>query len=110
MALATTLASEGVGMAAAAWLLRGWRPHWRRALWLALAVNLVSHTLFWYALPHILAQYPNALLPVELLVVLAEGCVYAATVARPAWSAWPVSFLLNWASWWLGAEVWRFVA
>ena len=47
IALLTTLAIEGLGMAVAALLLPGWRPRWRQAVLLAVGLNLVSHTLFW---------------------------------------------------------------
>ena len=45
IALLTTLTIEGLGMAAAALLLPGWRPRWRLApVLLAFGLNLVSHT------------------------------------------------------------------
>jgi hypothetical protein len=109
IALATTLIVEGVGMAFFALLLPGWRPHWRKAVVLALAVNLVTHTIFWVALPY-LAPRPAPVIPLaEVVVVLLEGAVYALTVARPRWSAWAVSFVLNWASWLLAAFAWQFL-
>jgi hypothetical protein len=106
-ALLATLSIEGGGMALLAWLLPGWRPRWRAAGLLALTLNLVSHTIFWYALP-LLPLPPATAIPVaEGIVIAAEGAVYAATVARPAWSGWAVSLALNYASWVLSSYLWR---
>lgn len=107
IALSATLLIEGVGMALLALLLPGWRPHWRRAVLVALGLNLVSHTIFWYTLPLILLPPSTAIPAAELAVVIAEGAVYAATVARPPWSGWLVSLALNYASWALSAYIWR---
>jgi hypothetical protein len=109
IALFTTLLVEGLGMAAAAWLLPGWRGRWARAVVLALGLNLVSHTFFWYTLAAVPVRGETVILLAEFAVVAAEGAIYAVTVARPAWSAWPVSLLLNWSSWVLGSYVWRLV-
>lgn len=109
IALSTTLVIEGLGMAAAAWLLPGWRGRWRRAVLLALGLNLVSHTIFWYSLPLVVSSHPQAVPMAELVFTVLEGAVYAATVARPAWTAWLVSLVLNCASWLLGSYVWRLV-
>ncbi|MBK8046696.1 MAG: hypothetical protein IPK16_05975 [Anaerolineales bacterium] len=109
IALVTTLAIEGCGMAVLAWLLPGWRGQWLRAVLLALGLNLVSHTIFWYTLPHVTLPYAVAVPVAELVVALGEGAVYATTVARPRWTGWLVSLALNWASWVLGSYVWRLV-
>jgi len=109
IALLTTLLIEGLGMALIARLLPGWRGRWARAVALALGLNLVSHTLFWYTLTAVSARGETAILLAELAVVAAEGAVYAVTVAHPWWSGWPVSLLLNGASWVLGSYVWRLV-
>jgi hypothetical protein len=109
IALLTTLTIEGLGMAVAARLLPGWRGHWRRAVFVALALNLVSHTIFWVALPQVPLAYPQSVQVAELVVTVLEGAVYAMTVARPFWTAWPVSLALNWASWVVGSYVWRLV-
>ena len=106
-ALLVTLGIEGGGMALLAALLPGWRPQWRRAVILALALNLASHTVFWVALP-LLPLPPESALPVgEWIVIAVEGAVYALTVARPRWSGWAVSVLLNYASWVLSSYLWR---
>lgn len=94
-------------MAAAAWLLPGWRPYWRRAVGVALALNLVTHTVFWYSLPLVALEPQRALPLAEAVVMAVEGAVYAATIARPAWSGWPVAVVLNYASWVLGSLMWR---
>ena len=107
LALLLTLSIEGTGMALLAALLPGWRRRWRRAVLLALALNLVTHTIFWYALP-LLPLPPERGLPLaEAAVILVEGAVYAATIARPAWTGWLVSLALNYASWVLSSYVWR---
>lgn len=90
-----------------AWLLPLWRPKWAQAVGLALALNLVSHTVFWYTLPMLPLTPEAAIALAEGVVIAAEGAVYAATVARPAWSGWAVSFALNYASWVLSSYVWR---
>ena len=107
IALAATLLIEGAGMALLALLLPGWRPNRRRAVLVALVLNLVSHTVFWYTLPLIPLPTAAAIPAAELAVVAAEGAVYAATVARPPWTAWLVSLALNWTSWVLSAYIWR---
>jgi hypothetical protein len=106
-ALLATLAIEGAGMALLARLLPGWRPVWPRAVLLALALNLLSHTIFWYALPHAPLPPETAISVAELVVIVVEGTVYAAIVARPAWTGWLVSLALNWASWVLSTYLWR---
>ena len=107
LALLLTLSIEGTGMALLAALLPGWRRRWRRAVLLALALNLVTHTIFWYALP-LLPLPPERGLPLaEAAVILVEGAVYAATIARPRWTGWLVSLALNYASWVLSSYVWR---
>jgi hypothetical protein len=107
IALAATLLIEGAGMAVLALLLPGWRPHWRRAVLLALVLNLASHTVFWYTLPLIPLPPATAILAAELAVIAAEGAVYAATIARPPWTGWLVSLALNWSSWVLSTYLWR---
>jgi hypothetical protein len=107
IALLATLVIEGTGMALLAALLPGWRPRWRRALVLALALNLVSHTIFWYTLPFIPLPPETAVPLAELVVIVVEGAVYAATVAHPAWTGWLVSLALNCASWVLSSYLWR---
>lgn len=107
VALGVTLAIEGGGMGLLAWLLPGWRPRWGRAVLLALGLNLLSHTVFWYSLP-LLPLAPETAIPVaEGIVFVAEGAVYAATLARPRWSGWAVSLALNYASWVLSSYMWR---
>ena len=107
IALAATLLIEGAGMALLALLLPGWRPRWLRAVLVCLGLNLISHTIFWYTLPLIPLPPATAIPAAELAVIAAEGAVYAATVARPWWTGWLVSLALNWASWALGAYIWR---
>lgn len=106
-ALLLTLGLEGAGMALLAELLPGWRRTWLHAVLLALALNLITHTVFWYTLP-LLPWPPESALPLaETVVIVVEGAVYAATVARPAWTGWLVSLALNYASWILSSYVWR---
>lgn len=96
-------------MAVLARLLPGWRGRFRRAVLLALGLNLVTHTVFWYALPHVPLPYPQSLQLAESLVIVVEGAVYAVTVAHPYWTGWLVSLALNCASWALGSYIWRLV-
>ncbi len=106
-ALLLTLGIEGTGMALLAYALPGWRPRRRRAVLLALALNLGTHTVFWYALPAVPLPPESGLPLAEAVVIVVEGAVYAATVARPRWSGWAVSLALNYASWVLSSYVWR---
>lgn len=94
-------------MAVLAWFLPGWRPRWRRAVFLAVALNLVSHTVFWYAMPAIPLPPEQAIFLAEWIVIATEGTVYTATVARPAWTGWLVSLALNYTSWVLSMYLWR---
>jgi len=105
-ALGVTLLVEGGGMAAATWLLPGWRARRLRAVWLALALNLVSHTAFWFLLPGLPVAPPWKVPVGEGAVVLLEGGIYAACLARPLWSGWGVSLGLNLASWGLASPLW----
>lgn len=107
VSLLVTLAIEGAGMAVLASLLPGWRPRWHDALAAAILLNVVSHTIFWYALPLVPLAPDQALPLAEWIVILAEGAVYAATVARPVWTGWFVSLVLNYASWVLSTYLWR---
>jgi hypothetical protein len=107
VALLATLVIEGAGMALFAVILPGWRPHFRRAVLLALGLNLISHTVFWYALPHLPLPPVQALPLAEWIVIAVEGAIYAATVARPAWTGWLVSIVLNYASWVFSTYLWR---
>jgi hypothetical protein len=106
-ALLATLVVEGLGMALLAALLPGWRGQWRRAALLAVLLNSVSHTVFWYALPVVPLPPAQALPLAEWVVIAGEGLVYAVTVARPRWSGWAVSIVLNYASWILSSYLWR---
>jgi hypothetical protein len=106
-ALLATLLVEGLGMALLASLLGGWRERWRRAVLLAVVLNLVSHTVFWYALPAVPLPPEQALPLAEWVVIAVEGLVYALAVARPRWSGWAVSIVLNYASWILSSYLWR---
>ena len=94
-------------MALLALALPGWRPQWRRAVLLALALNLLSHTIFWYGLPLLLLPPETALPVAEALVIAGEGAVYALAVARPGWSGWAVSLALNVALWVLSSYIWH---
>lgn len=106
-ALLITLVIEGGGMALLACALPRWRPRWRHAIVIALVLNLVTHTVFWYTLP-VLPLPPERGLPLaEGAVIVVEGAIYAAAIARPRWSGWPVSLALNYASWVLSSYMWR---
>jgi len=107
IALLATLAIEGAGMAVLALLLPRWRQRWLYAVLLALVLNLVSHTIFWYTLPHIPLSPERAIPTAEAVVIVVEGAVYALTIARPPWTGWLVSLALNWASWVLSSYLWR---
>jgi hypothetical protein len=106
VALGVTLAVECACMALAAWTVRRDGSFVGRAVTVALAVNLVSHTLFWMSYPWLAARDAVGLLGVEGLVTLAEAVVY--------WRACPLSFatalllslVLNTASFVVGGAVW----
>jgi hypothetical protein len=104
VALLGTLLVEGAGITAWA---RLWRLRPDRALAAALLVNLVTHTLFWYAQPHFARFGPAGLYGAEIVVVLVEALFYRQRLALTGTTAWLLSFTLNLASFGAGILLWH---
>lgn len=103
IALLCTLTVEGIGMALWA---RLFYPQPRRAIAIALVVNLVCHTLFWYSQPLFVGWWPAALYGGEFVVVLLEGASYAFLLHLKGITPWLLSFCLNAASFMAGLLLW----
>jgi hypothetical protein len=72
-----------------------------------LAVNLVTHTIFWYTLPLLPGEALFRLLVYELVIVLVEGLAYAYFLRSRVWTSLLFSGLLNWLSYTLGVWLWQ---
>lgn len=104
LALGITLASETLGAVTLALALR--RPAARWAV-LCVAVNLLSHPVFWLGLPHLpLAPRPRMVVA-EGLVVLFEGLAYSRALPLALPAALGASLLLNAFSFVAGSLLWR---
>lgn len=74
---------------------------------LALAVNLITHPIFWFGVPHLPLAYGSRLLLAELLVVVVEGAAYAGLGrVRPVVLAFALSAAANALTWF--GSVWLF--
>jgi len=102
-----TLLAEGLGMVALLGLAGRGRAEVVRCAGIAVLVNLVSHTAFWFTFPKVSAVLPGGLLAAEGLVVLAEAVPYRLLCGLRAWQALGASFALNLLSLVLGIEIWR---
>jgi hypothetical protein len=69
-------------------------------------VNLISHTLFWYALQWSAEWGASRLYWLELLVVVGEGSLYWWLRRFRFWEACLFSLLFNLLSWWVGVQLW----
>ena len=76
------------------------RGRWARNAAVALGVNLVTHTVFWYA-------RPARLMLAEAIVSGVEAAAYRALCGIPLPKAGAWSLLLNLTSYWLGVAAWR---
>jgi hypothetical protein len=109
IAMITTIVVESMGMAG---VVARW-PHTRSArvspVLIAAGLNLVTHTVFWYALP--LSPLPStiALYSYELLVVIVEAVAYARWCGFTFWQAGLLSLGLNVASYLSGGLIWPYV-
>jgi hypothetical protein len=104
VALGTTLAVECGLVALAAWAIRRERRFAWRAAAIALAVNLVSHTLFWRVYPWLAAR-DVGLLEAELSFTLGEAVVYWRACPLPFRHAWLVALIANFVSFLAGGLV-----
>lgn len=104
IALTWTLATETLGMAAWARLAY---PRPKRAIMVALAVNLLVHTLFWYSQPFIAQSWPWGLYVGEIAVVLIEGWLYMRGLALARLTPWLLSLVLNAISLFSGMWLWQ---
>ncbi len=101
VALAITLLSEGLGMAALSAASARQRQRWARNALAAVGINLVTHTLFWYT------QDRAHLLLAESVVVGVEAVGYALLCGLSPVRAGAFSLALNLVSYGLGVTAWR---
>jgi hypothetical protein len=106
-ALAITLISEVSGMFLyGAWRRQAWEDH-RRAVFVALSVNLITHPIFWLTFPAIPLTFIPKLYLAELIVAVVEGIVYR-RCCRLGWSeALWVGLALNLLSAATGLAFWQ---
>jgi hypothetical protein len=108
LALAVTLLTEATGMALLAGLLKPGENRILRCTLIALGLNLVSHTLFWFGFPLLRTGTMAGLVGAEGVVVLAEAVPYRLLCPFRWGQALAVSLLLNLASFVVGVGVWSF--
>ena len=112
LALSATVAVEMGGMGLWAWLAS---MPLLRAITSACLVNLLVHTLFWYAQPLFAGEllgieWPFGLYLAELLVVVGEGALYRRLLTLHSYTPWLLSLLLNAASFMAGLWLWQAIA
>jgi hypothetical protein len=78
----------------------------RRALWTVLAVNMLTHPLFWLALRRLAHPGPTAVLAAEAIVTTVEAACYAWLLPLPPARAFGLSLVLNLLSWMAGILLW----
>ncbi len=105
LALAITVISEGLGMAGCSALAGRSRRLVLRDTALAVGVNLVTHTLFWYTFPLVKLGGTLKLYAFEGLIVGIEAIYYVLAARYTIWQATIVSFLLNLISFSLGIYI-----
>jgi hypothetical protein len=101
-----TLVLETAG-GAALWPVVGVPPaRLRRALWTVLAVNMLTHPLFWLALRRLAQPGSTAVLAAEAIVTTVEAALYAWLLPLPPVRAFGLSLVLNLLSWIGGVLLW----
>jgi hypothetical protein len=107
IALGLTLLSEGGGALIVATMTGRRRQRIKAITIVVLAVNLVTHTIFWYTLPLLPGEASLRLLASELAIVMIEGMAYAYCLQCRLWRSWVFSGLLNWISYTLVVLIWQ---
>lgn len=107
IAWAVTLILESAGAAAWWTAARVSRPSLRRALGSVLAVNAVTHPIFWFALRHLAHPGPTAVLLAEAIVIGVEAALYAWLWTWHPLRAVGLSAALNLLSWLGGVLLWQ---
>ena len=107
VSLVVTLLAEGLGMAALLGLARRGRVQVLYCAGVAVAVNLISHTAFWFGFPCVSRVLPGGILAAEALVVLAEAVAYRLLCQLGTWQALGASLVLNVLSLVIGVEIWH---
>ena len=80
-----------------------------RCVGVAIALNVLSHTVFWIGFPLVMATWPGGLLGAEGVVAAVEAIVYRLLCPLRWWQALLASVLLNGLSYLLGVEIWLHV-
>ncbi|MCC6167978.1 MAG: hypothetical protein IT329_12190 [Caldilineaceae bacterium] len=107
IAWSLTLVLETAG-AAALWPAVYTRPlRLRRVVWTVLAVNAVTHPLFWLALRRLAHPGPHAVLIAETIVAAVEAALYAWLLWLSPGRALGLSLTLNLLSWVGGVLFWQ---
>jgi len=106
IALGVTLLSESCGAMIVARFTGRWRQNIKAVASVVLAVNLVTHTIFWYILPMLPGEASLRLLTSELVIVIIEGIAYAYCLQCSLWRSWVFSGFLNWVSYTIGVLIW----
>ncbi|MCP4134271.1 MAG: hypothetical protein GY754_25075 [bacterium] len=104
-ALFLTLASESAGMILFSLIISSYRKRVAGNGITALAVNAVTHTIFWYTfllIPVDPADHHMALYGAELVIVLAEGTLYYLIRRIPLFRSLLLSLFLNIISFTIG--------
>ena len=99
--------SENCGALLVASVISGWRLRIKQIVIVVLAVNLVTHTIFWYTLPLLPGEALLRLLVYELVIVLVEGLAYAYFLHLRVWTTLLFSGFLNWLSYTLAVWFWQ---
>ena len=104
-ALGVTLLTEAAGMALLAALVAPGRV--LRCTLVAVVLNLLTHTLFWFGFPLLRNPTRMGLLAGEAVVVLLESAAYRLLCPFRWRLALAASLLLNLGSLVVGVQVWR---
>jgi len=102
-----TLFLESAGAAAWWTVARVSHPSLHRALGSVLAVNAVTHPIFWFALRRLTHPGPTAVLLAEAIVIGVEAALYAWLWSWPPLRAVGLSAALNLFSWLGGILLWQ---
>jgi hypothetical protein len=109
IALVSTLLLESTGMMFLSVLFLGRQSHWFRNGAIAVGVNLVTHTLFWYSLPLLPFDAANKLCGYEVAIALVEAVLYHHLCGFRGPQAGLVSLSLNLLSYSAGGWIWPYI-
>jgi hypothetical protein len=105
LVLLITVIIETAGMTAFSLLWPGQRAHLLRNVGLAAGMNLFTHAVLWTTLPLLPIGGMPALCGSQILIVFAEGLVYASVCGFAPLTAALLSLALNAAVYWGGVLI-----